>query len=79
MKLNPEDIARLAKMTVEAKPAYVDCESWLHMVGEYVEASQRGDDVSDERSMIVRQHAEDCPKCMEELEHLRELLADNEG
>ena len=79
MKLNPEDITRLAKMTLDARPAHVTCEDWLFMVGEYVEARASGGDVSGERSAMVRQHAKDCPKCMEELESLERLLADSEA
>ena len=76
MKLDPEEVARLAKLTVQAKPAYVKCEDWLHMVGEYAEALQRKENVLTERFQMVREHAKDCPGCHQELELLVELLGE---
>ena len=74
MKLDPEQIKRLAKLTVDAKPPHVNCEDWLHMLGEYVEAAQRGEPLTSERFLVVREHARDCPPCMQELRALEELL-----
>ncbi len=74
MKLTPEEIARLAKKTVEAKPAYVNCEDWLHMVGEYVEAKGSEEKLLTERMLMVRQHAADCPDCQTELSLLQDLV-----
>lgn len=74
MKLNPDEIARLAKKTVEAKPAYVTCEDWIHMVGEYVEARGQEGAVLSERMLIVREHARDCPDCQAELKLLVDLV-----
>ena len=76
MKLSPEDIRKLAKMTLEARPAEVSCEDWIHMVGEYVEGSKGGADLTEERMRTVWQHAKDCAPCMDELHALEGLLAD---
>lgn len=77
MKLTPEEIARLAKKTVEARPAYINCEDWLHMVGEYVEAQGSEEKLMTERMLMVRQHAQDCPDCQIELELLQGLVDQN--
>ena len=73
MKLNPEDIRRLAKFTLENGPDEVTCEQWLHMVGEYVEAEQRGEANGPEHAK-VSMHVAACTHCAEELAMLRELL-----
>ena len=74
MKLTPEDIRKLAKMTLQAKPATVSCDDWIHMVGEYVEGAKQGEDLQSERMRSVWQHAKDCPPCMDELKALEELV-----
>jgi len=74
MKLDPEEIKKLARMTLGSKPADVSCEDWIHMLGEYVEAAQSGGDLTTERMRIVWQHAQDCPPCMDELEALRPVV-----
>ncbi len=78
MKLDPEQIKKLAQQTLDAKPAHVSCSDWIHRVGEFVEARLRGDELSTERLRSVWQHAKDCPPCMDELEALERLL-DAEG
>ena len=75
MKLDPEDIKKLARMTLQSRPADMTCEEWVHCVGEYVEATRDGAEPPEElRAVLV--HAEDCPECMDELEALRALLAE---
>ena len=73
MKLDPETIRKLAKLTLETKPGDITCEDWVHRVGEYIEATGRGDDL-DERLQVVAEHTRDCVSCARELEILRELL-----
>lgn len=72
MKLTPEDIRRLAKMTLATCPSGIDCEDWIHAVGEYVELHNSGQPLSD-RMRAVAKHAELCPHCADELEVLKEL------
>ena len=74
MKLDPEEIRRIAKITLDAKPEYVTCDDWIHMVGEYVEAAQSGADRSSERLRRVWEHARDCPPCMDELRALEKMM-----
>ena len=76
MKLNPDDIRRLAKFTLENGPDEVTCEEWLHMVGEYVEAGDATDPEND-RHRKVALHVEKCTHCAEELDALRGLLDDD--
>ena len=78
MKLNADEIKKLAKMTLATKPESMSCEDWMHLVGEYVECAHRGDAPSDEL-LAVKQHAEDCPECMDELEALQDLLDEDES
>ncbi len=73
MKLNPDDIRRLAKFTLESGPDEVTCEQWLHMVGEYVEAEQRGEADGPAHAQVAK-HVAACTHCAEELALLRELL-----
>jgi len=73
MKLNPEDIRRLARFTLEAKPDELTCDEWLHRVGEYAEADA-SNGPRDERHEQVARHVDACPSCAEELEVLRQLL-----
>ena len=75
MQLDPETIRKLAKMTLRTKPNELSCEDWVHMVGEYVEATKQGTTLS-ERQAMVAEHAKDCFSCREELEVLRQLLED---
>lgn len=77
MKLSPEDIRKLAKMTLRTRPADMTCEEWVHAVGEFVEATRGGAEPPEELRDVLT-HAEDCPECMDELEALRALL-DAEG
>ncbi len=74
MKLDPEDIRKLAKMTLDAKPEAVSCDDWVHMVGEYVEGARNGEDLATERMRTVWEHAKDCPPCMDELHALEKLI-----
>lgn len=77
MKLNPDELRKLAKITLDARPAHVSCEDWIHMLGEYVEAAQAGEDLAtSERMRQVWQHAKDCPPCMDELRALEKLVQD---
>jgi hypothetical protein len=73
MKLDPQDIRRLARFTLESKPADLSCDDWLHMVGEFVEAERSGAGLN-ERHQLVARHVEACGACAQELEALRELL-----
>lgn len=73
MKLDPETIRKLAKMTLQTKPEELSCDDWVHMVGEYVEAAQAGGTL-EERHALVARHAEDCVSCAKELDALRALL-----
>lgn len=76
MKLDPDQVRKLAKFTFGAKPAHVSCEDWSHMVAEFVEGARAGEDLSSERMRIVWQHAKDCPPCMEELEVLQRICGE---
>ena len=76
MKLNPDDIRRLAKFTLENGPDEVTCEEWLHLVGEYVERKHAGEP-EDERTQRVARHVQKCTHCAEELELLEGLLGDD--
>ena len=78
MQLDPETIRKLAKLTLETKPDEISCDDWVHRVGEYVEASQRGEDL-DERLKVVDTHAEHCKSCAEELDALRGMIEDEEA
>ena len=78
MKLDPETIRKLAKLTLETKPEEITCDDWVHRVGEYVEAKRSGDDL-EERLRVVEDHASSCKSCNEELEALRGLLDDDGG
>ena len=78
MKLTPDEIRRLAKLTLATKPEGLSCEDWIQQVGEYVEATSRGDEPS-ESMRAVEEHALRCPPCMEELEAMRKLIADEES
>lgn len=75
MQLDPETIRKLAKLTLETKPEEINCEDWIHRVGEYVERTRRGEPL-DERLRVVEQHGQQCRSCGEELEALRALLGD---
>lgn len=78
MNLNPDDIRRLAKFTLESGPEGLTCEEWLHAVGEYVEARRAGevDLAANERLRRVALHVEECRHCAEELEVLEGLLGE---
>lgn len=78
MKLDPETIRRLAKLTLETKPDEITCDDWVHRVGEYVEAKRSGGDL-DARLRVVEEHASSCTSCSEELEALRGLLEEGEA
>lgn len=73
MKLDPETIRKLAKLTLETKPDEITCDDWVHRVGEYVEAKERGEEL-EERLRLVETHTEQCTHCAEELEALRDIL-----
>ena len=75
MALDPEKIRKLARMTLETRPAGICCGDWIHLVAEYVEARRKGDAL-DERLLVVEKHAKACPSCAAELEVLRRLVAD---
>lgn len=75
MKLDPEDIRRLARFTLQSKPEELSCDDWVHMVGEFVEAEKTGGELS-ERHQLVAKHVEACGTCAQELETLRDLLAE---
>ena len=75
MKLDPDSIKKLAKMTLASCPGDMSCEEWVHLVGEYVEATHGGAPTP-EKLRAVETHAQDCPECMDELDALRELLQD---
>ena len=77
MKLTPEDIKRLAKLTLATRPEELSCEDWLHAVGEYVERDRDGV-APCERMQAVARHAELCPECADELEALKELARQDE-
>ena len=72
MKLDPETIRKLARMTLETRPEEISCEDWVHRVGEYVEAA--GKEELGERLRVVERHAAKCTSCAEELAALRALL-----
>ena len=78
MALDPEKIRKLARMTLETRPADICCGDWIHLVGEYVEATRRGRAL-DERLLVVERHAKACPSCAAELEVLRKLVAEEEA
>jgi hypothetical protein len=73
MKLNPDDIRRLARFTLDSKPDELTCDEWLHRVGEYVEAGAAGGSLSERHEQVAR-HVDACPSCAQELEVLRDLL-----
>ena len=75
MELDPETIRKLAKMTLETKPEEISCEDWVHRVGEYVEATRKGETL-DARLRVVEQHGKDCRSCGQELEALKAVLED---
>jgi len=75
MKLDPETIRKLAKLTLETKPDEITCDDWVHRVGEYVEATERGEEL-EERLRVVEAHTVQCTHCAEELEALREILGE---
>jgi hypothetical protein len=75
MQLDPETIRKLAKITLATRPDELSCEDWVHMVGEYVEASRRGAPL-DDRHRLVANHTEECASCKQELDALRSLLDD---
>jgi len=75
MQLDPETIRKLAKLTLETKPDELSCDDWVHRVGEYIEATKNGVELS-ERLLLVERHAADCKSCAEELDALRALLDD---
>ena len=77
MALDPEKIRKLARMTLETRPEEICCGDWIHLVGEYVEATRRGR-VLDERLLVVERHAKACPSCAAELEVLRKLVAEDD-
>lgn len=78
MQLDPETIRKLAQLTLQTKPDELSCDDWVHMVGEYVEATTRGESL-DERQQLVARHAGDCVSCKRELDVLRDLLCDLPG
>lgn len=78
MDLTPEDIRKLAKMTLANRPEDMTCEEWVHRVGEYVEATHAGASTP-EKLRAVEAHAEACPECMDELEALKALMTRGAG
>lgn len=78
MPLDPDTIRRLARMTLEARPDDVACADWIHRVGEYVEAQQRGQPL-DERLQQVERHTRLCRVCAKELELLRALVEEEDA
>ena len=78
MALDPEKIRKLARMTLETRPEEICCGDWIHVVGEYVEATRRGR-VLDERLLVVERHVNACRSCAAELEVLRKLVAEEEA
>ena len=72
MKLDPETIKKLAKLTLETKPEDISCDDWVHRVGEYVEARRAGREI-DARLRVVAEHATHCKSCKEELQVLETL------
>ncbi len=73
MKLDPDTIRKLAKITLETKPEGLSCDEWVHLVGEYIEAKKQPSPL-DPRLAQVAEHAEGCAHCEEELRMLQELL-----
>ncbi|MEX1024630.1 MAG: hypothetical protein WD226_06085 [Planctomycetota bacterium] len=73
MQLDPETIRKLARFTLETRPEELSCDDWIHMVGEYVEAAQRGLPLNERQARVAR-HAAGCATCHAELEVLRELV-----
>jgi len=78
MPLDPEKIRKLARLTLETRPEGICCGDWIHLVGEYVEATRRGR-VLDERLLVVERHAKACRSCAAELEALRRLVAEEDA
>ncbi len=78
MALDPDKIRKLARMTLETRPEDICCGDWIHLVGEYVEATSRGR-VLEERLLLVERHAKACRSCADELEALRKLVAEEDG
>jgi len=73
MKLDPEDIRRLARFTVRSKPDELTCDEWVHLVGEFVEAERAQVELK-ARQRLAASNVEGCPACAQELEALHGLL-----
>lgn len=78
MKLDPEIIRKLAKQTLDIRPGGINCEDWIHRVGEYIESSRSGAPI-DERLAVVERHAAECPACTRELDALKKLIEDEDS
>lgn len=78
MELDPETIRRLAKLTLSTRPEELSCDDWVHLVGEYVEATESNAELTP-RQKLVELHAEGCVSCQAELQALREILGNGEG
>ena len=78
MALDPEKIRKLARMTLAMRPEGIGCGDWIHLVGEYVEATRSGRAL-DERLLVVEKHAKVCRPCADELALLRKLVADEDA
>ena len=74
MKFTPEQIAKLARITASTKPDEIDCDVWLEQVAVYLDVLHAGKPVPPELAKVV-QHVEVCPDCQDELEAMREMLA----
>lgn len=73
MKLNQDQIRKLAQATVETRPEEIDCDQWLDKVAGYVEAVANGQPVPSEYQPVA-DHLAVCPECSEEFDAMIELL-----
>ena len=74
MKLTPEQLRSLAKVTLATRPDEIDCEEWLQRVGCYVEHHHSGRAIPD-HLRCVAEHVALCPECAEELKALEAALS----
>jgi hypothetical protein len=69
MKQSTEKMRELLRLVMVTDPVEIDCDSFLSRVGAFLEARERGDEMSPEFRTVCR-HLEVCAECKEELEAL---------
>ena len=75
MKPTKEQLAALARLTMNTRPEEIPCEELLHRVARYAELVFAGQPVPPELQPVA-DHLRVCTECTEELDALKKTLAD---